>query len=103
MPQKMRKNSYMILWFPNQDYPMFTDILSKRMTKFDRIPAVWAKNTAPAGDLDKTFSRSYEAFFVAWKGDPVLQLKGLSNVFTTSYSSGKLSMASSTTAARLDD
>lgn len=80
--KKMRKNSYMILWFPNQDYTMFTDILSKRMTKFDRIPAIWAKNTAPAGDLDKTFSRSYESFFIAWKGDPVLQLKGLSNVFT---------------------
>ena len=79
---KMREHSFMLLWFPNQDYPMFAEILEHEMDGFDRIPAVWAKNTKPAGDLERTFARSYEAFFVAWKGDPVLQLKGLGNVFT---------------------
>ena len=44
---KMSPNSFMLLWFPTQDYPLFA-----------------------------------EMFFVAWKGKPVLQLKGLPNVFT---------------------
>ena len=78
---KMSKDSFMLLWFPNQDYPLFSEILVANMTGFDRIPAIWYKNTQPAGDLEKTLSRRYESFFVAWKGSPVLQLKGLPNVF----------------------
>ena len=79
--EKMSPNSFMLLWFPNQDYPLFMDILEHEMDGFDRIPAIWYKNTQPAGDLEKTLSRRYESFFVAWKGSPVLQLKGLPNVF----------------------
>ena len=71
----------MLLWFPTHDYPMFAEILEHEMDGFDRIPAVWYKNTQPAGDLEKTLSRRYEMFFVAWKGNPVLQQKGLANVF----------------------
>jgi len=78
---KMSTNSFMLLWFPTQDYTLFAEILSANMTGFDRIPAIWYKNTQPAGDLDKTLSRRYESFFIAWKGDPVLQIKGLANVF----------------------
>ena len=79
---KMSPNSFMLLWFPTQDYPLFAEILEHNMDGFDRIPAVWYKNTQPAGDLERTLSRRYEMFFVAWKGKPVLQLKGLPNVFT---------------------
>ena len=78
---KMSPNSFMLLWFPTQDYPLFAEILEHNMDGFDRIPAVWYKNTQPAGDLERTLSRRYEMFFVAWKGKPVLQLKGLPNVF----------------------
>jgi len=79
--EKMSLNSFMLLWFPTHDYPLFSEILEHEMDGFDRIPAVWYKNTQPAGDLEKTLSRRYEMFFVAWKGNPVLQLKGLANVF----------------------
>ena len=78
----MSPNSFMLLWFPTQDYPLFAEILGANMDGFDRIPAVWYKNTQPAGDLERTLSRRYEMFFVAWKGKPILQLKGLPNVFT---------------------
>ena len=78
---KMSRNSFMLLWFPTQDYPLFAEILGAKMDGFDRIPVVWYKNTQPAGDLERTLSRRYEMFFVAWKGKPVLQLKGLANVF----------------------
>jgi hypothetical protein len=78
---KMSANSFMLLWFPNQDYPLFSEILEANMTGFDRIPVIWYKNTQPAGDIEKTLARRYESFFVAWKGNPVLQLKGLPNVF----------------------
>ena len=78
---KMKIDSFMLLWFPTQDYPLFSEILTDQMDGFDRIPAVWYKNTQPAGDLERTLSRRYEMFFVAWKGKPILQLKGLPNVF----------------------
>ena len=78
---KMSRNSFMLLWFPTQDYPLFAEILGAKMDGFDRIPVVWYKNTQPAGDLERTLSRRYEMFFVAWKGKPILQLKGLANVF----------------------
>ena len=78
---KMSPNSFMLLWFPTQDYPLFEEILNAKMDGFDRIPVIWYKNTQPAGDLERTLSRRYEMFFVAWKGKPILQLKGLPNVF----------------------
>ena len=78
---KMSRNSFMLLWFPTQDYPIFAEILDAKMDGFDRIPVIWYKNTQPAGDIEKTLSRRYESFFVAWKGEPVLQIKGLANVF----------------------
>jgi ParB/RepB/Spo0J family partition protein len=78
---KMSRNSFMLLWFPTQDYPIFAEILDAKMDGFDRIPVIWYKNTQPAGDIEKTLSRRYESFFVAWKGKPVLQIKGLANVF----------------------
>ena len=77
----MSSNSFMLLWFPTQDYPLFAEILDAKMDGFDRIPVIWYKNTQPAGDIEKTLARRYESFFIAWKGNPVLQIKGLANVF----------------------
>ena len=78
---KMSRNSFMLLWLPTQDYPIFAELLDAKMDGLDRIPVIWYKNTQPAGDIEKTLSRRYESFFVAWKGKPVLQIKGLANVF----------------------
>ena len=77
----MRNNSFMVVWFPSRDYTMFRTILTNWFdNNFDPIPAIWYKDTQPAGDIDKMLTRRYESFFVAWRGNPVLQLKGLPNV-----------------------
>ena len=78
----MRHNSFMLVWFPTRDFCMFSDILRNVFEgSYDPIPSIWYKETQPAGDIDKMLARRYESFFTAWKGDPVLQLKGLPNVF----------------------
>tara|TARA_Y100000593_G_scaffold16888_1_gene33599 strand:- start:851 stop:2155 length:1305 start_codon:yes stop_codon:yes gene_type:complete len=78
----MRHNSFMLVWFPTRDFCMFSDILRNVFKgSYDPIPSIWYKETQPAGDIDKMLARRYESFFTAWKGDPVLQLKGLPNVF----------------------
>ena len=79
----MRENAFMVLWFPTREYNMFRTILHNvfHHKQYDPIPAVWYKDTQPAGDIDRMLARRYETFFVAWKGKPIIQLKGLPNVF----------------------
>lgn len=81
--QSMRANSFMICWFPTREYTMFFETLEAifGQKQVDPIPAIWYKETQPAGDIERMLARRYESFFVAWKGKPVLQLKGLPNIF----------------------
>ena len=81
--QRMQANSFMICWFPTREYTMFHETLYKvfGQKQVDPIPAIWYKETQPAGDIERMLARRYESFFVAWKGKPVLQLKGLPNIF----------------------
>ena len=81
---KMQHDSYLLCWFPSREYQTVRLALDASFgnLNYDPIPAIWYKNTQPAGDLDRFLARRYEPFFVAFKGKPVIRLKGLPNVFT---------------------
>jgi DNA modification methylase len=82
----MTDHSWLICWFAPQ--PWFEKIFQE--LKFagletTRMCGIWAKGT-PGQNMNPTvrLSNSYEMFFYAWKGQPVLNKAGRSNVFNFS-------------------
>lgn len=75
-------DTFMLWWFAIQWYEPLSNLLSETGWKFDPIPCLWY-----AGDQGQTnqpeiyLGRSYEPFFVARKGRPVIYKRGRSNVF----------------------
>lgn len=78
----LNRDSWCIWWHaPRWAFEVLT-VLEMVGFKVDEIPAIWYKgNTGQTAAPDINLSRSYEPFFVARKGSPVLVKRGRSNVF----------------------
>jgi site-specific DNA-methyltransferase (adenine-specific) len=79
----MAPNSWLICWFAPQPWfeTVYQEILAPGLTT-TRMCGIWAK-TGSGQNMNPTIrlSNNYEMFFYAWKGQPVLNMAGRSNVF----------------------
>jgi DNA modification methylase len=82
----MKENSWLIVWFSSD--PWFNkvhDLLKENEFKATKMCGLWIRNNTKVGLApDKRLANSYEPFFYASKGDPILAKKGRSNLFTFS-------------------
>jgi len=78
----MADNSWLLCWFGPE--PWFNDIyewlISAGFT-LRRIPCIWAKPGGQTMQPSRILANSYEMFFYASKGSPVLAKEGRSNIF----------------------
>ncbi len=79
----MAENSWLICWFgPDPWFNVVHKSLLKAGFNCRRIPGIWAK-TGPGqtNNPQMYLANTYEMFFYAWKGRPVINMAGRSNVF----------------------
>lgn len=78
----MAANSWLICWFGPD--PWFEDIFNwiiEAGFSCLRTPGIWTKPNGQTNNPSKRLAYSYEMFFYAWKGSPVLAKPGSSNLF----------------------
>jgi len=85
----LKPDRYMIFWYRQWAYQDMMDRLLKTGfdLRFSRTPCIWYKpdKVSDANRFpEKMFNNCYETFFLARKGDPVLQYQGEGNVFAFS-------------------
>ena len=74
-------DAWLIFWFGSS---WFTDVkiaIARAGWKLDPIPAIWDKGFGQTAAPNIYLARTYEPFFIARKGSPVLRNKGRANVF----------------------
>ncbi len=79
----MAENSWLICWFgPEPWFSLVHKLILKAGFNCFRIPGIWAK-TGPGqtNQPQMRLASTYEMFFYAWKGRPVINKAGRSNVF----------------------
>jgi len=77
------KDCWLVFWHGPEWAGHVYGALNQAGWKVDKIPAIWYKG--PIGQTQQpqiNLARSYEQFFVARKGEPVLAKPGRSNVFS---------------------
>lgn len=75
-------NAFMTFWFGIQWYEPLKDILTKIGWKLDVVPGIWyAKGAAQTMQPETHLGKNYEVFFICYKGKPLLNKRGRSNVF----------------------
>jgi len=82
--RKMADHSWLVLWFaPEPWFESLYQILKVVGFKTRRIPGIWAKtgSTGQCHDPNRYLGSTYEMFFYAQKGDPVIARQGRANVF----------------------
>lgn len=78
----MKSNSWLICWFgPDPWFSLILQWLQKAEFEVRGIPGIWNKGSGQTQQPEIYLSNSYEMFFYARKGRPVLQKPGRSNVF----------------------
>lgn len=78
----MADNSWLLCWFGPE--PWFESIyqwLTEAGFKLRRIPGIWTKNGGQTMQPSKILANSYEMFFYASKGNPILAKEGRINNF----------------------
>lgn len=76
------KDCWMVFWTAIQHSPLVADALKESGWQFDPIPCIWYKvGQGQTNNPEYYLGRTYEAFYICWKGKPVLQKRGRSNVF----------------------
>lgn len=78
----MTPNSWLICWFGPE--PWFEDIYLRLIeTGFNttRMCGIWTKPSGQSMSPETRLANAYEMFFYAWKGTPVLNRMGRSNIF----------------------
>ena len=78
----MAENSWLLCWFGPE--PWFESIyqwLTETGFKLRRIPAIWTKSGGQTMQPSKILANSYEMFFYASKGNPILAKEGRINNF----------------------
>lgn len=81
--QLMAEDSFVVWWHAPTWNRETLDALRNAGFKVDDIPAIWNKVNAgaAANNPDVYLGRSYEPFYIARKGQPVLRKRGKRNVF----------------------
>ena len=79
----MSENSWLIMWFGIDPwFEHMYGLLTKHSFKTRRLHALWYKpGTGQTMQPNKYLATSYECFFYAAKGNPVINKQGRSNVF----------------------
>lgn len=78
----MTDNSWLIFWFGM--HPWFEDVfkaIQKAGFKSTRLCGIWTKPTGQTMQPQTRLANAYETFFYAWKGNPVLNKQGRTNIF----------------------
>jgi len=79
----LKPNAWMLMWFPPYPYmEPVREILEGAGFRTPDMPALWNKVKGVTRQHDILLGASYEMFFYARKGNPVLVKRGRSNVFT---------------------
>ena len=87
----LKTNGWMICWFGPE--PWFEDIykwIIGAEFKARRIPGIWTKGVGQTKQPDRILGNSYEMFFIARKGIPILNRPGANNVFDHTPIPGQL-------------
>lgn len=76
------RNSFCVWWFGPTWHQQVLLTLRRVGFHVDDIPAIWYKPSGGVSNNPDTYlARCYEPFFVCRKGNPVLRLRGHSNVY----------------------
>lgn len=78
----LKPNSWMICWFGGE--PWFEEIYKLlKLHKFQttRLCGIWVKGQGQSMQPDRCLANSYETFFYARKGSPLLHRPGMTNAF----------------------
>lgn len=79
---RITDNCFMTFWFGIQWYRDLYDILQKAGWSIDVVPGIWyATGSGQTNQPDFLLAKNYEAFFICYKGKPILNKRGRSNVF----------------------
>lgn len=77
----MAENSWLVCWFGPDWFHNIKTWLTVAGFKVNPIPGIWTKPNGQTNNPSKTLASSYEMFFYAAKGSPVLARPGASNLF----------------------
>jgi len=78
------KDSWLIFWFGPTWHTEVIASLKDAGWSVDPIPAIWHKGTGQTMQPEINLARAYEPFFVCRKGSPIINKRGVGNVFTRS-------------------
>lgn len=78
------KDCWLIFWFGPSWHTEVIASLRNAGWSVDPIPAIWHKGTGQTMQPEVNLARAYEPFFVCRKGSPVINKRGVGNVFTRS-------------------
>lgn len=78
----MATNSWLICWFgPDPWFENIYNWIIEAGFSALRTPGIWVKPNGQTNNPSKRLAYSYEMFFYAWKGSPVLAKPGSTNIF----------------------
>lgn len=78
----MSENSWLIMWFgPDPWFKDLHDLMELVGFKGSMIPGIWAKPSGQTKSPATNLANSYEMFFYARKGSPIIGKQGRANVF----------------------
>lgn len=83
----MRPDSWLILWHASEYIDLCRSMMEKYEFKFGR-PAIWAKPSGETMNPSIYLGSSWEGFFYARKGQPVVAKQGRNNIFSYTQPSG---------------
>ncbi len=75
------KDCWMVFWYGPTWHSQVLSALRKAGWLVDDIPGIWAKGSGQTLQPELYLARTYEPFFIARKGNPVLVKRGHANVF----------------------
>lgn len=78
------KDSWLIFWYGPTWHTEVITALRGAGWSVDPIPAIWHKGTGQTMQPEINLARAYEPFFVCRKGSPLINKRGVGNVFTRS-------------------
>ena len=79
--KKANKDCWLIFWFGPTWFCEVKNALMMAGWTVDEIPGIWSKGSGQTMSPSTVLARTYEPFFIARKGSPILAKQGRSNVF----------------------
>lgn len=83
------RDCWLVFWFGPTWHTEVRDALKGAGWKVDDIPGIWVKPAGQTLAVEHYLARSYEPFFMASKGSPVMVKRGRRNVFDYSGTAAK--------------